>query len=435
MHLWPTSPADNARPQLSQAGSSADTPAAAAASAAIAADIAAARAGVFAAAAQAPPKPGWGLRGRRKPRLLLSRCLPVLSIGLLAGCAAPTPPPPAPPQVRLVRPRPIDRIDSATYQSTLEAIRELRLAPEIAGRIVAMPVYEGQEVKAGQLLFRLDQIQLQAEVNADAAEARKNQVNAERYIFLNDQGAVSSKDRDFYVTQAIQSRDKLRATMATLGYKNVVAPIAGYVGNLNYKLGDVIQAGSVVTSVIDNSRLWVRIDVPAPLSDRVRRGLPVLLQGPDPRRPKAVGQVVFVAPSLDKDRQTLLVKALFSNPDGSLRNNERVSATVLFSRQPVLAIPEQAVLLQAGKSFVFLAVSVVEAQMRLGRTLKPTPPADLPVVVQVPVQLGTLQGGAYPVLSGLRPQDAVVLGNLAQLRSGLSVQPNQGMAATAPMAR
>jgi hypothetical protein len=84
---------------------------------------------------------------------------------------------------------------------------------------------------------------------------------------------------------------------------------------------------------------------------------------------------------------------------------------------------------------VFLAVSVVEAQMRLGRTLKPTPPADLPVVVQVPVQLGTLQGGAYPVLSGLRPQDAVVLGNLAQLRSGLSVQPNQGMAATAPMAR
>ena len=94
----------------------------------------------------------------------------MLSVGLLAGCAAPTPPPPAPPQVRLVRPRPIDRIDSATYQSTLEAIRELRLAPEIAGRIVAMPVYEGQEVKAGQLLFRLDQIQLQAEVNADAAK-------------------------------------------------------------------------------------------------------------------------------------------------------------------------------------------------------------------------------------------------------------------------
>ncbi|MFM8278443.1 MAG: efflux RND transporter periplasmic adaptor subunit [Cyanobium sp.] len=339
------------------------------------------------------------------------------------SCSAPAPAPPAPPEVLLIQPRTIERVESATYQSTLEAMRELRLAPEIAGRIVNMSVFEGQEVKAGQLLFTLDQIQLQAEVNADAAEARKNQVNAERYIFLNEQGAVSTKDRDFYVTQAIQSRDKLRASMATLGYKNVVAPIAGYVGNLNYKLGDVIQAGSVVTSVIDNSKLWVRIDVPAPLSDRVRRGLPVLLQGPDPRRPRAVGQVVFVAPSLDKERQTLLVKAAFANPSGSLRNNERVSATVLFSRQPVLAIPEQAVLLQAGQPFVFLAVSVDEAQMRLGRTLKPTPPANLPVVVQVPVRLGTLQNGAYPVLAGLRPRDSLVLGRLAQLRSGLSVQP------------
>ena len=70
-----------------------------------------------------------------------------------------------------------------------------------------------------------------------------------------------------------------------------------------------------------------------------------------------------------------------------------------------------------------LAVSVPEAQMRLGRPITPAPPANLPVVVQVPVRLGTLQGGAYPVLEGLRPQDSVVLGRLAQLRSGLSVQP------------
>jgi multidrug efflux pump subunit AcrA (membrane-fusion protein) len=119
-----------------------------------------------------------------------------------------------------------------------------------------MPVYEGQQVRPGQLLFVLDQIQQRAEVNADAAEARKNRYNAERYIFLNQQGAVSTKERDFYVTQAIQSRDKLQASLATLSYKNVVAPIPGYVGNLNYKIGDVIQAGAVVSSVIDNSKLW-----------------------------------------------------------------------------------------------------------------------------------------------------------------------------------
>jgi len=355
-----------------------------------------------------------------------------LTVGLalaagLSACSESRPPAPTPPQVQLVNPRTFNTLDSADYQSTLEAIREVRLSSEIAGRITAMPVYEGQPVKPGQLLFTLDQVQQKATVNADAAEARKNRLNAERYIFLNQQGAVSSKERDFYVTQAIQSRDKLNASLATLAYKNVVAPIPGFVGNLNFKLGDVIKPGEVVTSVIDNSRLWVRIDVPGELGDRVRPGLPVILKGPDPRRPKAMGRVIFVAPALDKERQTLLVKAEFNNADGSLRNNERVSATLVFAQQQVLAIPQQAVLLQAGKTFVFLAVSGDEAKKRLGRAIEPEPLPNLPVVIQVPVSLGTLQNGAYPVKEGFTAADTVVVGNLAQLRSGLSVQPATAM--------
>jgi autotransporter-associated beta strand protein len=108
--------------------------------------------------------------------------------------------------------------------------------------------------------------------------------------------------------------------------------------------------------------------------------------------------------------------------DGALRNNERVSATLVFDQRTMLAIPQQAVLLQAGKTFVFLAVSAEEARRRLGREIDPPPVPNLPVAMQVPVRLGTLQDGAYPVLEGLTAADTVVVGNLAQLRSGLSVQ-------------
>jgi multidrug efflux pump subunit AcrA (membrane-fusion protein) len=165
----------------------------------------------------------------------------------------------------------------------------------------------------------------------------------------------------------------------------------------------------------------------------------VILKGPDPSRPRATGQVVFVAPDLDRERQTLLVKAAFNNPDGALRNNERVSATLVFDQRRQLAIPQQAVLLQAGKTFVFLAVSAEEARRRLGREIEPSPLPNLPVAIQVPVRLGTLQNGAYPVLEGLSAADTVVVGNLAQLRSGLSVQsatalqsPFAGMRLPAP---
>lgn len=342
----------------------------------------------------------------------------------LAGCGSPKPAAMAPTPVKLVPPLQVPFLDAIDVQSTLESIREVKLAPEIAGRIVAMPMSEGQIVQPGQPLFALDQAQLRAEVNADAAAARKDRVNAERYIFLNQQGAVSTKDRDSYVTQAIESRDKLRANLANLGYKNVVSPIAGKVGNINYKLGDVVQAGAVITSIVDNSELWIRMDIPGEQAYRVRMGLPVALRAPDdPRRLLARGAVTFVAPSIDKEKQTLLVKATFANPDGTLRNGQRVNATLVFSQAISLAVPQQAVLLQAGQPFVFVAVSPEVASQQLGRKLDPPPPPGLPVALQVPVSLGTLQRGAYAVRSGLNPGDRVIMGNLFQLRSGMPVKP------------
>jgi membrane fusion protein (multidrug efflux system) len=358
-----------------------------------------------------------------------SRWLLLLIPLALASCASSKPTAVAPASVRLLPAQPKPFLDAVDVQSTLEAIREVKLAPEIAGRIVAMPMVEGERVRPGQPLFAMDQIQLQAAVNADAAEARKDRLNAERYIFLNEQGAVSTKERDFYITQAIQSRDKLRANVANLGYKNVFSPIGGMVGNINYKLGDVVQAGSVITSIIDNSRLWVRLDIPGEQAYRVRPGLPVVLKAPDePGRLLARGAVTFVAPSIDKEKQTLLVKATFANADGALRNGQRVNATLVFRQAPSLAVPQQAVLLQAGQPFVFVAVSPEVASQQLGRKLDPPPPPGLPVALQVPVSLGTLQQGAYAVRGGLNAGDQVILGNLFQLRSGLPVRPVTGPA-------
>ena len=110
-------------------------------------------------------------------------------------------------QFKLITPSHVSFSDQATYQSTLESIRNVALAAEIDGRIIAMPMQEGQRVQSGDALFTLDQVQQQAQVNASAAAARKDRVNAERYIFLNELGAVSTKDRDFYVTKAVESAD------------------------------------------------------------------------------------------------------------------------------------------------------------------------------------------------------------------------------------
>ena len=86
------------------------------------------------------------------PRLRRSAGAAIAMTIPLAACSLPKPPVPPPPLVSLASPTVDDFADQATYQSTLEAIRELKLEPQIEGRIVAMPMAEGQRVRAGQLL-------------------------------------------------------------------------------------------------------------------------------------------------------------------------------------------------------------------------------------------------------------------------------------------
>ena len=350
------------------------------------------------------------------PRLLTA---PALFVALI-GCVKPPPPPP-PPTFSLIRPQTQTFDDQATYQATLESIVNVPLAAEITGRIVAMPMQEGQMVTPGTPLFRLDQIQQQATVAADTAEARKDRLNAERYIFLNQQGAVSTKDRDSYVTKAISSAEQVKASSATLAYKDVTAPIAGMVGSISHKLGSVVRQGETIVNIIDNRRLWLRLDVPGDIAYRVKLGLPVQLQAPDRTPIQAEGRVTFIAPSLDRRSQTLLVKASFDNPDGALRDQQRVQALLRFGSGEQLAIPQAAVLLQAGQTFVFRGVSPQEAQRLIGAPITPTPAAGALVAVQTPVTLGSLQNSRFAVLKGLSANDAVVMGNLAQLRSGMVI--------------
>ncbi|RCL52540.1 MAG: efflux RND transporter periplasmic adaptor subunit [Synechococcus sp. MED-G71] len=359
-----------------------------------------------------------GVVARR--RSLLLRSMPLVAVLALMACKGPEPPR-SRAQFSLQAPTQVRFQDQATYQSTLESISNVALAAEIDGRIIAMPMQEGQRVKPGDALFTLDQEQQQAQVNASAAEARKDRVNAERYIFLNDAGAVSTKDRDYYVTQAIESADKLRADAATLGYKQVVAPIAGEVGDIQHKLGAVVKEGETIVNIVDNSTLWVRLDVPAELAYRVKPGLPVTLRAPGSPELIAEGAIDFIAPSLDRNSQTLLVKASFENPERTLRDQQRVSATLSFGANTLWSVPVGAVLLQAGQTFVFTAVTPAQAQKALERPLEPKPKRGELVALQVPVTLGLPQNGRYPVFKGLEPSSKVVMGSLAQLRSGMVI--------------
>lgn len=327
--------------------------------------------------------------------------------------------------------------------SQLSSTTDVALRPETDGRVVRILVRQGQRVKAGQPILVLDNIQQAASLDASRAEARKDLINAERYIFLNEQGAVSTRDRDFYVTKAIQSRDQVRSSAATLGYKFVTAPINGVIGDLDtVKLGDYVRQGQAITGIVDNSILWTLMDIPATQVSRVELGQRVQLttQGDPPV--KGEGKVVFISPYFglsgsNNAPNTVLVKASFPNLTGKLKTGQYVKNKIITGASRELAIPVSAVVMQAQQPFVFKLVSLSQALPKIKasttipaaqkRKLELLPPSTS-IVVQTPVTLGTLQDNSYPLRSGLQSGDRIVVSNTALLRTGVPVQPSTAAA-------
>jgi len=307
-------------------------------------------------------------------------------------------------------------------------------------------VQQGERLRKGEVILVLDNTQAAANYDASRAEARKDRINAERYAWLAKQGAVSLKEKDFYATQAIESRDRARSAHATLGYAYLRAPFDGVIGDLSsVKVGDYVRTGQAITGIVADGPLWTNMEVPATQAGRVRLGQTVLLTGRDGAALDTTGRVVFISPYFQSGAlagsgspNTVLVKAEFPNPGGRLKPGLRVTNRIITAREANLAVPVQAVMMQASQPFVYRVtpLSAAAGQLRASPALPQAEkdrilalPATTPIVLQTPVQLGRLQGNLYPVLGGLSAGDRVVVTNTALLRSGLPVRVEGSSAA------
>jgi RND family efflux transporter MFP subunit len=351
------------------------------------------------------------------------------TLPLLTACQGGAEGPSRPPLAVQVEDTRITRFtDAVDTVSTLEAVEEVALAAQAGGRIQQLLVRQGEPVRQGQLLMVLDQTQAQAEVARLKAETETKRLNFQRYESLVKQGAASAIQRDQYRQDYISSRMEWVARSADLGFRDLRAPISGTVGDVQVKVGDVIAAGAPFTRIIRNDPLEARVDVPAIYADRLRVGLPVILMDPATGRPIAQSSVSSVDPGVVAGTQSVLAKAEFGNPTGTLRNGLRTRTRLILAERAQLSVPFAAVTQISGQRFVYGVGDLADLERRPGQAklerLRKLPPGTL-FALQTPVELGSLQDNRYPVLRGMETGQRVITSNLASLRHGLPVKVNQ----------
>ena len=321
--------------------------------------------------------------------------------------------------------------------SPLESTANVTLSPQTDGRVIKKLVKEGDQVQAGQVILVLDNTQLSAQLDASKSQALYDKVNAERYQFLYEQGAETAKRRDAYATKAITSRDQAIADKANLNYKFVRSPINGVIGDLDtVKIGDYVKTGDVITGIVDNSTLWTLMEIPASQGSQVKVGQPVQLASQSTPPVTGEGTITFVSPyyaipKAGNPPNTLMVKAVFPNLTGQLKTGQYVASEIITGSSEQLAVPVQAVMMQAQQPFVYEVVPISKALPQIKRSPNTTAPAlkkleklpsNTPIVIQTKVQLGNLRNNLYPVISGLQAGDKVAISNTSLLRSGMPVK-------------
>jgi RND family efflux transporter MFP subunit len=190
-------------------------------------------------------------------------------------------------------------------------------------------------------------------------------------------------------------------------FKQVLAPIAGEIGDFPVKVGDYVNIGQTLTTVTQNENLFLRISIPTNRSSQLRLGLPVELIEPKTKKRLVTGSINFISPEVDTGAQAILIKARFPNRNNSLREGQFVQAKTIWSKRSGILIPTVAVSSVGAQSFVYVAENAQSKQ----------------VVRQKPIKLGAIQGQSYQVLDGVKSGDKIAVTQIVNLRDGTPIKP------------
>lgn len=309
-------------------------------------------------------------------------------------------------------------VDSTEYLAQLRSRSAPAIRPQVEGQITQIFVKPGDIVEAGTPLLRIDpsrQSAAVAQTQATEAARRAQLALAERNLARVEQlvarSAATVQELDDARTAAAAARAdvaalaaQVRGSRVQLGYYQVTAPSRGVVSDIPVRVGDTVTTNTQVTSVADIRVLETNIAIPVARAGDVRTGTEIRIAD-DAGHQVAVGHVSFIAPEVNRDSQSVLIKANIDNPDDRLRADQIVRARVVWRVQPGISVPALAVTWVVGQPFVF----VVESSA--GRT----------VARQRPLRLGELGDRSYPVLSGLEPGEQIVTAGVQKLRDGAPV--------------
>jgi membrane fusion protein (multidrug efflux system) len=294
------------------------------------------------------------------------------------------------------------------YVCQVQASRHIDLRALERGYIERVPVGEGQRVQAGQLMFKIQPLVYQAELERARAEVAAARVEYENTKRLADGNVVSAAELQLAEARFAKAKAEEQLASAHLGFTDVKAPFDGLMDRLHVREGSLVEEGELLTTLADNSRMWVYFNVPEaeyldfasrPVSERKQ---PVRLRMANGRIFDEQGVVSTIEADFNNETGTIPFRADFPNPAGLLRHGQTCNALLETPVPGALLIPQKATFEVLDHNYVY----VVDAQG---------------IVQQRRIEVREGLEDLFIVDAGLAEGDVVLVEGLRQVHEGEKV--------------
>ncbi len=345
--------------------------------------------------------------------------------------------PPAP-AVTVARPLVHSFTEWDEYTGRMVAQKRVEVRARVSGYLQSVHFREGQEVTADTLLFVIDQRPFTAEVSRASAELKRvstelsvAQMELERGERLASSKAMSRETleerrarRDAAQAEVDAARAALRTAELDLGFTEVRAPMPGVVSDIRVDVGNLISGGSadstLLTTIVSLDPIeleiegsesewlrYTRLDAAGTRTSSRQVANPVEARLSDEGDWVHKGQMTFVDNELDADTGTMRGRATFANPDHVLLPGMFASARLFVAeRENALFVPEEALTADQATKIVLVVGPDNIVQPR-------------------EVTLGSMLGEFRNIVSGLTPEDRVIIVGLMRARPGQPVTPEE----------
>lgn len=313
-----------------------------------------------------------------------------------------------------------DAVIYKEYAANFEGQQNVEIRPKISGLIQKIYVDEGQAVKKGELLFKLETQTLNQDALAAKAKINVAQVEVDRLIPLVKRNIISVVQLETAKANLAQAKSNYNSILANINYANISSPVNGVIGSIPYREGSLVSATSAdpLTTVSDikNIRAYFSLNekevldfsksIKGKTMDEKIKNLPeVSLVLVDNSIYPYKGKIETINGLVNKRTGSTQFRAAFPNPERILRSGGSGTVKFPFIESNVILVPQVAIFEMQGKKIVYV----------LGKENK----VDARVV-----EINGTQGLNYIVTNNLKEGETIVVDNVLKLTEGQEITPN-----------